>query len=81
MAGLEHQGRLRRWQGLGGALFERLIRRVELTPLGEAILGKAQGLLDDAAAHDVYQEHALHQEFIQRNKPHWARVQVYDFIG
>lgn len=37
-------------QGLGAALFERLNRRVELTPLGEAILGKAQALLEDAAA-------------------------------
>lgn len=37
-------------QGLDAALFERLNRRVELTPLGEAILGKAQALLEDAAA-------------------------------
>jgi LysR family hydrogen peroxide-inducible transcriptional activator len=37
-------------QGLGAALFERLSRRIELTPLGEAILGKAQALLEDAAA-------------------------------
>jgi len=37
-------------QGLGAALFERLNRRVELTPVGEAILGKAQALLEDASA-------------------------------
>jgi LysR family hydrogen peroxide-inducible transcriptional activator len=37
-------------QSLGGPLFERLNRRVELTPLAAAILGKAQALLDDAAA-------------------------------
>ncbi|MBE0659867.1 MAG: LysR family transcriptional regulator [Bryobacteraceae bacterium] len=37
-------------QGLGAALFERLNRRIELTPLGEAILGRAQALLEDAAA-------------------------------
>ena len=36
-------------------------------------------VLDDAAGHDVYQEHALHKEFIARNKPHWKRVQIYDF--
>jgi hypothetical protein len=36
-------------------------------------------VLDDAAGHDVYQEHPLHKEFIARNKPNWARVQVYDF--
>ncbi len=35
---------------LGAPLFERLNRRVELTPLGEAILGHAQALLEDAAA-------------------------------
>jgi LysR family transcriptional regulator, hydrogen peroxide-inducible genes activator len=37
-------------QSLGGALFERLNRRIELTPLGEAILGRAQALLEEAAA-------------------------------
>jgi LysR family hydrogen peroxide-inducible transcriptional activator len=37
-------------QALGAALFERLSRRVELTPAGEAILPKAQALLEDAAA-------------------------------
>ena len=37
-------------------------------------------VLDDAAGHDVYQEHPLHKEFIERNKAHWERVQVYDFV-
>ena len=36
-------------------------------------------VLDDAAGHDVYQEHPLHKEFIARNKPRWKRVQIYDF--
>ncbi len=36
-------------------------------------------VLDDVAAHDVYQVHDLHQQFIKRFKPHWKRVQVYDF--
>jgi hypothetical protein len=36
-------------------------------------------ILDDAAGHDVYQEHSLHKEFGARNKAHWRRVQVYDF--
>ena len=31
-------------------LFERLHRHIELTPLGEAILGKAKALVEDAAA-------------------------------
>jgi len=37
-------------------------------------------VFDDVAGHDVYQEHPLHKEFIERNKSHWLRVQVYDFI-
>ena len=37
-------------QVMGAALFERLNRRIELTPMGEAILGKARALLEDAAA-------------------------------
>src|SRR5580765_1159495 len=35
-------------------------------------------ILDDLPAHDVYQEHPLHLEFIARHKPNWKRVQVYD---
>ena len=38
-------------------------------------------ILDDAEGHDAYQTHPKHQEFIARNKPHWKRVQVYDFHG
>lgn len=45
-------------EGLGAALFERLNRRVELTPVGEAILGKARALLEDAAALPDYFERA-----------------------
>ena len=37
-------------------------------------------VLDDTAGHDVYQIHDLHKEFIARNKTHWERVQIYDFI-
>jgi hypothetical protein len=36
-------------------------------------------VLKDAAAHDAYQVHALHKEFLARNKAYWLRVQVYDF--
>lgn len=36
-------------------------------------------IFDDAKAHDIYQKHELHQQFIARNKEHWQRVQVYDF--
>src|SRR5512138_2748656 len=45
-------------QGLGAPLFERLNRRIELTPLGEAILGKARALLEDAAELPDYFERA-----------------------
>lgn len=44
-------------KGLGAPLFERLNRRIELTPLGQAILGKAQALIEDAAALPEYFEH------------------------
>lgn len=36
-------------------------------------------VLDDDAGHEVYQKHELHVQFIERNKAHWKRVQVYDF--
>lgn len=48
----EHIARLE--ESMGAPLFERFNRRIDLTPLGEAILGKAQALLDDAA---VLQDH------------------------
>jgi hypothetical protein len=35
-------------------------------------------VLDDLPAHDVYQEHPLHKQFIARHKEHWKRVQIYD---
>src|SRR5213592_4547156 len=38
-------------------------------------------ILDDSAAHDVYQKHPLHLDFIAANKANWKRVQVYDHIA
>jgi len=38
-------------------------------------------VLPDKAAHDAYQKHPLHLEFIARNQPHWDRVRVHDFNG
>lgn len=32
----------------------------------------------DRAAHDAYQVNPRHVEFIQRNKPNWKRVRVFD---
>jgi LysR family hydrogen peroxide-inducible transcriptional activator len=43
-------------QGLASVLFERLARRIELTPAGEALLPKAQAILQDAAALPHYLE-------------------------
>ena len=36
-------------------------------------------ILPHRAAHDAYQVHPLHLEFIERNKAHWAQVRVFDF--
>jgi quinol monooxygenase YgiN len=33
----------------------------------------------DQAAHDAYQTHPEHLKFIERNKPNWERVKIYDF--
>jgi hypothetical protein len=38
-------------------------------------------VLEDHAGHDVYQAHPLHKDFIERNNRHWARVQIYDYLG
>lgn len=43
-------------QGLASVLFERLPRRIELTPAGQALLPKAQALLQDAAELSHYLE-------------------------
>lgn len=32
----------------------------------------------DKAAHDAYQVHPKHQQFIEENKPTWAKVRVFD---
>ncbi|MGA2439426.1 MAG: Dabb family protein [Tepidisphaeraceae bacterium] len=38
-------------------------------------------VLPDRAAHEAYQKHPLHLEFITRNKANWERIRVYDFNG
>lgn len=43
-------------QGLASVLFERLARRIEVTPAGEALLPRAQAMLQDAAALPQYLE-------------------------
>jgi len=32
----------------------------------------------DKAAHDAYQDDATHNQFIEENKAHWAKVRVFD---
>jgi len=37
-------------------------------------------ILDDKLGHDVYHDHPLHLDFIQRNRRTWRRVRVYDYL-
>ena len=34
----------------------------------------------DRAAHDKYQDHARHKQFIEENKENWKKVRVFDSI-
>lgn len=56
--------------------------RPELTPKRPVIDDSyAWGLVEtfaDLAAHDRYQVHALHQQFLQDFSATWQKVQVYD---
>lgn len=36
---------------------------------------------DDRAGHDVYNDHPIHKEYIEKHKEHWANVQVFDFVA
>jgi len=35
-------------------------------------------ILKDVPAHDAYQAHEKHQNFISAHKEHWKKVKVYD---
>ncbi len=35
-------------------------------------------VFESRAAHDAYQTHPRHLQFIAENKPHWARARVFD---
>lgn len=37
-------------------------------------------VFDDVAGHDLYQPHELHSKFIERNKPMWEKVLIYDSV-
>ena len=38
-------------------------------------------VFDDRAAHDAYQTAPRHLEFIEKNKPTWAKVRIFDSQG
>lgn len=54
----------------------------ELTPTRPVIDASYQWALivhfENLAAHDAYQEHPLHLEFLEQFAATWERVQVYD---
>jgi len=35
-------------------------------------------IVPDVAAHDRYQDHALHHAFLESYRGYWSRVQIYD---
>ena len=35
----------------------------------------------DMAAHDVYQVHPIHEQFVAQYAALWTRVQIYDAVG
>lgn len=64
------------------------VRRLEVgTPAGtpRAVVDNAYSVallveFDDAAGHDLYQDHPDHQRFIEVCGSLWSRVQVYDSL-
>jgi hypothetical protein len=32
----------------------------------------------DRAAHDAYQEHPRHKQFLEQSRPNWKQVRVFD---
>jgi hypothetical protein len=38
-------------------------------------------VFQDRAAHDRYQVHPLHKQFVERCGTFWTRVQIYDSVG
>ena len=50
-----------------------------LTPRSAELLDKLMRVVfDSKASHDAYQAAARHVEFVNRNKPTWAKVRVFD---
>ncbi len=40
-----------------------------------------QLVFTDKAAHDRYQDHPRHQQFVAENKPTWKKVRVFDSLA
>jgi hypothetical protein len=38
-------------------------------------------IFDDKAGHDLYNESAIHTDFMNNHKAYWSGVKVYDFLG
>ena len=36
---------------------------------------------DDKAGYDEYEQHPTHRQYVDKHKPHWATVRVFDFIA
>ena len=36
--------------------------------------------LGDQQGHDAYQEHPIHLAFVEKFKPYWTQIKVYDVI-
>lgn len=57
-----------------GTLVPDLTRPVNQTDFDVAL----QVVFQDRQAHDDYQVHPRHLEFIAKNKPNWDKVRVFD---
>ena len=38
-------------------------------------------VFDDRAGYDLYREHPFHTDFGKRNRRHWHKVKVYDYVA
>ncbi len=36
---------------------------------------------DDKGGYDEYEQHPTHRQYVEKHKPHWATVRVFDFIA
>ncbi len=38
-------------------------------------------IFDDKAGHDLYNDHPLHKQYVEKHKDYWAGVRVFDFTA